>query len=77
MRWGWAVSGERRWERALREMDLGELATNFPMSLFAAEASPALMERVERKRWPCFVRAHWIEDDAAADGGWSWWWFHG
>lgn len=74
MRWGWVVSGERRWERALSEIDLGELATNFPISLLAAEGSRALRERVERKRWPCLVRAHWTED---AGGGWSWWWFHG
>lgn len=69
------VSGESRWERALREMDLGQLETNLPMSLLAAEGLPALRERVERNRWPCLVRAHWIRD--AAEGGWSRWWFHG
>lgn len=52
------VSGERRWERASRAMDLGELPTNFPINLAEAEGSPAFTERLERKRRPCLESAH-------------------
>lgn len=49
------VVGERRWERALRAMDLDEDAMNLHINLLLAEGSLATEER---KSWPCLLRAH-------------------
>jgi hypothetical protein len=69
------VLGERRWERALRETDFGEDATNFCISLCVAEAeaegSPTVVVRVERKRWACLVSTHLRGEEVSFFG--SWW----
>lgn len=58
------VSGERRWERALRAMVLGEDATNFRIKRLAAEksSSATVGAREVRKRWPCLVSAHSVNN---------------
>lgn len=51
------MSGDSRWDRALRTMALGELATNFFIKRSAADVSPVVSVSFWMKRWPCLVSA--------------------
>lgn len=54
-RW-WVVSGESRWERALRAINWGDDATNLLIKRLAAlESRVTPSAREERKRCPCLV----------------------
>lgn len=77
-RWGWEVLGERRWERALREMDLEEDCTNLRIKRLETEGSSAaaVLETEVRKRWACLLRAQRTVN-IGGGGGWRWRWLHG